>query len=110
MTLTVREHVSVDNTAKTAVTNACGELGAAATAPNTLKAEIIAGWGSDQYSNQKDPNAVNKNYGDHVTVETFDSSKPQGKQFTGRWHVYESGAVYLDRDGNNRKIDYVCNS
>lgn len=106
--LTVRQNVRVDDAAKTAVMNACGELGAAAKSPS-INAQIIAGWGGDQYANQTDPKAQNKKYGNHVTVETFDSSKPQGAQLTGRWHVYESGAVYLDRTGKGSNITYACN-
>jgi hypothetical protein len=109
MTLSVKPGLKVDDAAMDAVTNACGELGTTANAPstNTNNAQIVAGWGTDQYSNQDDPNAANKKYGLHVTVETFDSSRPEGQRRTGRWHVYESGAVYVDRNGT---ISYVCNS
>jgi hypothetical protein len=109
--LTVKQGLSVDQTSKDAVMNACGELGTAAksTGPGAINAQVTAGWGGDQYANQADPNAQNKKYGNHVTVETFDSSKPQGAQRTGRWHVYESGAVYLDRSGQGTNITYVCN-
>lgn len=109
MTLTVRDGLIVDDTAKTAVTNACGQLGTAANAPSMINAQIIAGWGTDQYANQDDPNS-NKKYGLHVTVETFDNSRPQDQRRTGRWHVYESGAVYVDRAGDGKLITYVCNS
>jgi len=46
MTLTVKSGVIVDDSAKTAVTNACGELGTAAKAPSTetISAQIVAGW------------------------------------------------------------------
>ena len=109
--LTVKEGLSVDETAKTAVTNACGDLGTAAKSPKgpaAINTQITSGWGGDQYSPQIDTKA-NKKYGNHVTVETFDQALPQGSQRTGRWHVYESGAVWVDKTGNGTSSSYVCN-
>jgi hypothetical protein len=76
-----------------AVSAACGELGMVANSP-TSNAQIIGGWSDDQYTNQSDPKA-GKKYGDHLTIETF-----VGSNRTGRWHLYESGSVWVDRAGS----------
>ncbi len=73
--LTVKPGLSVDQSSKDAVTNACGALGTAAKSPEgptAINAQIVGGWGGDQYSSQTDTKA-NKKYGNHVTVETYDA-------------------------------------
>jgi hypothetical protein len=100
--LTVKEGLIVDQTAKDAVNNACGDLGKAAR--GTDNAQIVAGWGEDQFKNETDPHN-NKKYGLHVTVETFSN-----KARTGRWHVYESGAVWVDPKADGKNSVYSCNS
>ena len=109
--LTVKPNLVVDQSAKDAVTNACGALGTAAKSPEgptAINAQIVGGWGGDQFSTETDSKA-NKKYGNHVTVETYDQALPKGSQRTGRWHVYESGAVWVDKTGDGKNSSYVCN-
>jgi len=80
---------------------ACGELGLVANS-TVNNAQVVGGWSEDQYTNQADPQA-GRNYGNHLTVETF-----VGAQRTGRWHLYESGSVWVDRDGKGRNISESC--
>ena len=81
---------------------ACGEIGEVAKAERETKnfAKVTKGWHADEYKNENDP-ITNTRYGKHVTVETYKKNK-----MTGRWHLYESGAAWVDRKGN---IAHSCN-
>jgi hypothetical protein len=83
---------------------ACGELGEAARSRD-VNAKVVGGWSDDQYATQVDPQAKPKKYGLHLTVETF-----KGPQRTGRWHLYESGSVWVDRKGTGKNIVESCHS
>lgn len=93
-------HPSTLDEYKPVLKDACGDLGKAAHSKK-INAQVIAGWGGDQFTNEDDPEA-GRTYGNHLTIETF-----KKKEMTGRWHLYESGAVWVHRNG---KISYVCNS
>jgi hypothetical protein len=87
-----------------ALNAACGELGRAARSKD-VNTKVVGSWGADQYSGKVDPKAKPKKYGDHLTVETF-----KGKDRTGRWHLYQSGSVWVDRKGDGRSIVESCHS
>jgi hypothetical protein len=83
---------------------ACGDLGSAANSEE-INAQVVGGWSGDQFVTQVDPNASPRKYGNHLTVETF-----QGRQRTGRWHLYESGSVWVDLTGSGKNILESCHS
>ncbi len=104
--VTVKSGMDPSNTPEyeDALEAACGELGTVANSKKN-NAQVVGGWSQDQYANQVDPDAAPKKYGNHLTVETF-----VDKKRTGRWHLYKSGSVWVDRKGDGKRSAESCHS
>jgi hypothetical protein len=101
----VRLNVAQLQNATSSLQNSCGNLKVLARSSNGVGTVIVLKyWHPDQFANHPDPNRPGQVYGNHLTAAAMD-----GTTRAGVWHYYQSGAAWVDKNGNGNNAVYKCN-